>query len=41
MIRHILLVLQRFVKNWVFNYEDDVTAELRLNDEIRKLNLRK
>jgi len=26
-------VLQRFAKRWVFNYEDDITAELRFIKE--------
>jgi hypothetical protein len=37
MIEHIISVLQKFAKNWVFNYEDDITFELRMKQEIEQL----
>jgi hypothetical protein len=35
MIQHMLLVLRRFAKKWVFNYEDDYTAMARLERELQ------
>jgi hypothetical protein len=36
MIKRILLVLQKFGKKWVFNYEDDISFMLRLEKEQRE-----
>jgi hypothetical protein len=36
-----LSVLQKFAKRWVFNFEDDAAASLRLERELKKLNKEK
>jgi hypothetical protein len=33
----IMKLLKQFFDSWVFNYEDEVTAELRLEKELENL----